>query len=482
MIALHIISPFQWNKGVCMSKRFLIFFLLLTSLVACQNTSFPDVKWKYIDSSDQTTEPSFKNDKEKIKWYTKNGYICIDNVIYGPNTLLYANAERISYYVFGSYGESSNITILDEVNGLPVTYVSSGFQECSHLRTLYIGKNIENISTDALQGCFSLTNIVIDDNNKNLVFSNGLLYTTQQAWCSLIFCSPEVNGTVRLPENTSHVSTMAFSVASEITEIVVGKDLVQFSDYGYLPKLFDIKIAEENNNFTAKEGVIYSKDEKRIEYICPNRFERFEIPESVTTFGCSFNHCTRLKTIVINEQLDAEIKYTYDEPHFYPNMLHCPSLEEIIVNDKNPWLTSYDGCLYRKDLRKLYCVPEGKSEVTLHEKTESICSYAFANFKSNILVIPDKVDTIGFLAFDGSSIDSVVLGSGIAEIDDRAFTRCFSKINDLYYHGTVEQLSKVQIHEHNKYLVLATRYYYSEEKPTERGRYWHYVDGAVTKW
>ena len=124
-----------------------------------------------------------------------------------------------------------------------------------------------------------------------------------------------------------------------------------------------------------------------------------------------------------------------------------------------------------------------KKEVQLPDELIKMRLKAFYNCNSiKKLSIPDSVDYISERAFVGCSIDQLVLGSGINEIHDTAFAYCNKKVDELYYHGTIEQLSKVEIHNHNKYLVLSTRYYYSEEKPTERGRYWHYVDGAVTKW
>lgn len=465
-----------------MKYRLYLLSLLFVLLVACQQDIFSDIEWKYVDYSGQTNERVFENDQEKIKWYTENGYICMDNVIYGPNTFLLASDSITSYYVFDSYGEPSIVKILDEINGFPVTYIYSGFEWCTSLQTIYIGKNCSSIEPDALVGCSSLTNIIIDDENNDLLFVDGLLYIAEPCWGSFIFCSPTVEGRVALPENTIYCSTKTFSVANDVTEIVIGKDLIQFVDYGYLPKLYNIEIAEENEYLLSKDGVIYSKDEKTIEYICPNRYERFEIPESVALFDCTFNHCTKLKTVVINEQLDAEVKFNVNEPHIVPFILHCPSLEEIIVKENNPWLASFNGCLYSKDMKKLYCVPEGMNKVELHEKTETIFIKAFANFRTSSLIIPDSVNSIGFHAFDGSSIKTMVLGSGVVEIDDTAFSNCSSNINNLFYHGTAEQLSKVQIHEHNKYLVLATRYYYSEKRPSSNGRFWHYVNGVATKW
>ena len=34
----------------------------------------------------------------------------------------------------------------------------------------------------------------------------------------------------------------------------------------------------------------------------------------------------------------------------------------------------------------------------------------------------------------------------------------------------------------NEYFESATKYFYSEEAPTEEGNYWHYVDGVETIW
>ena len=53
-------------------------------------------------------------------------------------------------------------------------------------------------------------------------------------------------------------------------------------------------------------------------------------------------------------------------------------------------------------------------------------------------------------------------------------------MTSVYYKGTAEEWTKISIGSSNYELTDATRYYYSEEQPTAKGNYWHYVDSKPT--
>lgn len=52
------------------------------------------------------------------------------------------------------------------------------------------------------------------------------------------------------------------------------------------------------------------------------------------------------------------------------------NLSKIEVDNKNPYYSTYDGCLYNKDFTKLLCVPQGRSSVLILYSTKSYAEHA----------------------------------------------------------------------------------------------------------
>lgn len=87
-------------------------------------------------------------------------------------------------------------------------------------------------------------------------------------------------------------------------------------------------------------------------------------------------------------------------------------------------------------------------------------------------------------AFSGcSGLTSVTIGNGVISIGSSVFSGC-AWLDKIYYQGTAEDWNRIDIENtYNDKLTSATRYYYSETKPTENGNYWHYNDnGEIEEW
>ena len=135
----------------------------------------------------------------------------------------------------------------------------------------------------------------------------------------------------------------------------------------------------------------------------------------------------------------------------------------------------------------------------------SIGDKAFYESGLTSIEIPNSVTNIGKEAFFYSRLTSVTIGSGVTIIRHSAFRGCHSltsikisksvkgidfdaftdcsSLENVYYEGSLEEWNSIMIYYGNEDLTTATRYYYSETKPTyTRNKYWHYVEGAITIW
>ena len=165
------------------------------------------------------------------------------------------------------------------------------------------------------------------------------------------------------------------------------------------------------------------------------------IPDSVTSIGeYAFSVCSGLTSITIPDSVTSIGGYAFYD---------CSGLISIIIPDS---VTSIgDGAFY------------GCSELTS-------------------VTIPDSVTSIGEDAFSGCSrLNHVVIGANVRRVASRAFEGC-DRLSTVFFMGDSEDWDRIVIQMYNRDLVAATRYYYSETEPIEKGSFWHYVDGVPTEW
>ena len=341
--------------------------------------------------------------------------------------------------VIGYSGTATRIKIADTYMGLPVKVIyEEAFYNNKTITSVIIPDSVEFIRSNAFYDCYSLTSVVIGDSVEFI--GNGAF-----AYCDSLT-------SVVIPDSVTSIGLQAFygCNSSLYTEYEYGKYL-KSGDNTYA-----VLIELTNKNFGT---YTIHEDTKIIAYGVFSGCERLTsitIPDSVTYIGYyAFSNCDRLTAVYITDLAS------------WCNIAFSGSTSNPLYYAEN-----------------LYLNGELVTELVIPDDVTQIKSDAFFSCDSLVsVVIPDSVTSIGYEAFyNCDSLESVVIGDSVTFIASYAFSYCFNLTN-VYYNGTEEDWEEIWIASDNDDLENATRYYYSEEEPTEEGNFWHWGEnGEVVVW
>lgn len=152
----------------------------------------------------------------------------------------------------------------------------------------------------------------------------------------------------------------------------------------------------------------------------------------------------------------------------YQAFLGCSGLTSIIIPDSvvNIGIQAFSHC------SGLTYIKISNSVIDINRSTFALCT-SLEN-----LIIPDSVTFIDEYAFDScSGLTNIIIGNEVRHISYSVFSGC-ENFKNIYYKGTPMDWDKISIDNSNEVLLNATRYYYSEEEPTDiTYNYWHYNTG-----
>jgi hypothetical protein len=264
---------------------------------------------------------------------------------------------------------SGAITIPSTLGGCPVTSVGfSALYGCERLTSVTIPSSVTSIGECAFDGCSGLTSVTIPSSVTSI--GSGAFWG-----CSSLT-------SVTIPSSVTSIGTMAFSYCFGMTSFVV---------------------ANENQTYTAINGLLCSKDGKTL-IVCPGGLTTAEIPEGVAEIG------------------DAA---------FYA----CTGLTSFVVANGNQAYTAINGLLCSKDGKTLIACPGGVTSVEIPEGVTSIGMSAFGYCdRLTSVTIPSSVTSIEKYAFEGCcSLTSVTFPSSVTSIGEMAFVG--SGLFSVYFRG-----------------------------------------------
>lgn len=244
------------------------------------------------------------------------------------------------------------------------------------------------------------------------------------------------NGNVIISKGITEIGRASFNGANKITGVEIPDSVTLISDYAfqYCRSLTKIKIpgsvkiigyswgwqnvnAQVFNGCSNLEEVIL---EEGIEEISGRTFDscskvkEWKLPKSLKRIGpCAFSNIS-VEEFNIPENVE----------NIATAFISSSKLARINVDSNNKYFTSIDGILFDKDGTRLIKYPE-KRDGSFYEvpnTVKTIDANAFISCKNlKTITIADSVEKVGDSAFDGSELETINLGGGITNINNKPF-------------------------------------------------------------
>ena len=288
-------------------------------------------------------------------------------------------------------GSASNLNIPSTIDGKQVSYIGSdSFRGNKYLNSVTIPNSVKVIQPRAFAECSNLSTLKFGKNVEKIY--------------DYVFFQTNIKE-ITLPEKLNHISGIAF----------LGNCVIK-----------NINVDANNTNFSSNNGIVFSKDKKKIvlypqgktekaytipstvEEICDSAFsyaqvESITISKSVKKFGNYVFSSTNIKSITIPS--------TVTEMGYGP-VADCQKLISANIQSKVKVLPydMFNGCASLKN-------------VTLNDNIEEIYNRAFYGCKSlSNITLPKnlkKIDAGSF--YECSNLNNIKIPSGVRYISNYAF-------------------------------------------------------------
>lgn len=274
-------------------------------------------------------------------------------------------------------------SITDVVIPEGITSIESEAFLCLKIKTVCLPQSLISISVDAFLGCHCLTSVTIP--------------------------------------NAKVIEYMAFDDCENLKEVFIGAGVSEIKPVpiGDRDDAMNVRftVDEANKHYTAVDGILFSKDMKKLISFPMETKGDFLVPESVEELG-EYAFCnSQLSSIllpagitVIEKECFYFARWLKKVDIYYPNQDYTPSSASVCLppNLKIIPPDCFANC-------------DSISDVVIPEKTEIIENMAFCASSVTNVQLPYSLKEIGYSAFGDCSIKELTLPPNLRTIRNEAF-------------------------------------------------------------
>ena len=414
----------------------------------------------------------------------------LESISVNPNNTKYnsknncnAIVDEYNYIILGC----KNTTIDDSIFCIN----QYAFYGCTGLTSVRIPKKLELVIQGAFINCSSLESIIVDSENTVLSSGNNSNAIIQISSNSLVLgCKNTV-----IPDGISSIRDNAFDGCKDLKTITIPDSITSIGDFAFrnCKSLTSISIPENVSSigmfaFHNCSSLVSINIPSRITKIYDNAFyscsslSSITLPEGIESIGTyAFAFCSSLKQITIPGSVQRIGDLAFN---------NCSSLTtvNILSGTKRIGSHAFSYCSSLKNITipntveligmSAFAYCSSLESITLPDSVRDIYISAFMYCPLlDSIILPSNLSQLQSMVFRNcDSLKSIVIPGSVQRIDDYAFFES-KNLENIYYFGSSDDYSKL-----NSKIEYGTVYFYSENKPKDKGTYWHYQDGLPRKW
>ena len=237
---------------------------------------------------------------------------------YIKSVIISDNIENIGDYAFSTLLELTNVDLGNGVKAIGEHSLSNAkkitslvipdsvisidkfaFYLCEGITSVVIGNGVQSIGESAFHLCVNLTDVQFGSNLKSI--DKYAFYGTKLT-------------NLTIPDSVTTIGAEAFYSCSYLTSVTIGKKTASIGKFAFTnSSLREINVDEENQYFSSKDGVLYSKDGKTLVlYPSSNENAIFAIPKGVSVIGeNAFYGNIRLRKILTQDTITKIDSYAF---------------------------------------------------------------------------------------------------------------------------------------------------------------------------
>ena len=165
-----------------------------------------------------------------IGYYAKEVHTGESKIVNHDGYLLYTY-DNVNY-LLGYAGDDTELVLPDNYNGENYELYDYAFDNRDDIVSVTISDSVTSIGYDAFYNCDSLTNIIVDENNKYYKSIDGNLYT-KDGKILLQYAIGKTDTSFTIPDSVTSIGDRAFEDCSSFTSVTIPDSVTSIGDYAF---------------------------------------------------------------------------------------------------------------------------------------------------------------------------------------------------------------------------------------------------------